>query len=134
MAPKRKPTPAASDDNTAAGSSRSDTQSADSGSDNIRLVMEQPQLLHAEMDEQARTQSELLRRDAQRDHPVAIGTAAHAPVDTPYMLTGEFVPAPQREHTHIGSNSRRFTIDPNFVAMTADWATEFDGDSFFPVV
>jgi hypothetical protein len=72
------------------------------------------------MDEQARTQSGLLRRDALRDHPVAIGTAATPHVDTPYMLAREYVPAPQREQTHRGSKSRRFTIDPDFVAMTAD--------------
>jgi hypothetical protein len=46
------------------------------------------------------------------------------------MLTGGFAPAHQREHTHSGSNSRRFTIDLDFVAMTADWATDLDGDSF----
>jgi hypothetical protein len=46
------------------------------------------------------------------------------------MLTGEFMHAPQREQTHSGSTSRRFTIDSDFVAMTADWATDFDGDYF----
>jgi hypothetical protein len=130
MAPKGNMASAASSDNTAAYSSRSDTQSADSASDNIRLVMEHLQALHTRMDEQARTQSELLHRDALRDHPIAIGTAATPHVDTPYMLTGEFVRATQRKQTHRGSNKLRFTIDPDFVAMTADWATDFDGDSF----
>jgi hypothetical protein len=66
-----------------------------------------------------------------RDHPVIIGTASTPPIDTPYKLPGEFMPAPHREQTHIGSNNRRFTIDHDFVAITTDWATDFDGDSFF---
>jgi hypothetical protein len=82
------------------------------------------------MDEHARTQSEQLRRDALRDHPVAIGTAATPPVDAPYMLIDEFVPTPPREQTPSGGTSRRFTIGPDFVAMTADKATDIDGDSF----
>jgi hypothetical protein len=122
---------AASADNTAADSIRSDTQSIDPASDIICLIKEHLQSLNTQMDAQARTHSELLRRDALRDYPVAIGTAATPLVDTPYMLTGELVHAPQREHAHIGSNNnRRFTIDHDFVAMTADWATVFDGDSF----
>jgi hypothetical protein len=88
------------------------------------------QSLHTRMDEHARTRSEMLRRDALRDHPVSIGPASTPHVDTPYMLPGEFMHASQREQTNIGSNNRRFTIDPDFVAMTADWATDFDGDSF----
>jgi hypothetical protein len=82
------------------------------------------------MDEHARTQSEQLHRDALRDHPVAIDTAATPHVDAPYMLTSEIVPASQRERTHRGSNSRRFIIDPDFVAMTADLVTDLNGDSF----
>jgi hypothetical protein len=130
MAPKGKTGSATSADNTVADSSRSDTQSVDSASDCIRLVMEQLQSLHTRMDEEARTQSELLRRDALRDHPVAIGTTAPSPIDAPYKLTGKFVLAPQREQTHSSSTNRLFTIDPDFVAMTADWATDFDDDSF----
>jgi hypothetical protein len=99
MAPTAKPGPAASADNTAADSNRSDTQSTDSANDNIPVVVEQLQLLHTRMDKHARDQSEMLRRDTLRDHPVAIGTAAPSPVDAPYRLTCEFVPAPQREHT-----------------------------------
>jgi hypothetical protein len=93
IAPKAKPAPAASADNTAADSSRSDIHSADSASDYIRLVMDQLQLLHTRVDEQARTRSELLHRDALRDHPVNIGTATPSHVDAPYMLIGELVPA-----------------------------------------
>jgi hypothetical protein len=78
----------------------------------------------------ARTQSELLRRDALRDHPVAIGAATNPLVDAPYRLAGEFVHAPPHEPAHSGITSRRHTIDPEFVAMTADCATTFDGDSF----
>jgi hypothetical protein len=130
MAPKGKTASATSADYTAADSSCSDTQSTDSASDNIRLVMEQLQSPHTQMDEHARTLSELLRRDALRDHPVSIGTATPSLVDAPYKLTGDFVYAPQREQRHIGNTSRRYTIDPDFVAMTADSATDFDGDSF----
>jgi hypothetical protein len=103
MAPKGKAGSATSADNTAADSSRSDTKSADSASDNIRLVMEQLQSLHTGMDEHARTQSELLRRDALRDHPIAIGIVATPHLDTPYMLPCEFVSTLQREQTHRGS-------------------------------
>jgi hypothetical protein len=130
MAPKSKPAPAVSADDTVADSSRSDTTSADSASDNIRLVMEQLQLLHARMDDHARTQSELFRRDALRDHPVIISSAADPHVDGPFMHASEFVHAPTHEQSHHGIASRRPTIDPDFVAMTADWATNFDGDSF----
>jgi hypothetical protein len=130
MAPKAKPAPAASADDTAADSSRSDTLFADSASDSIRLVMEHLQLLHARMDNQARTQSEMLCRDALRDHPVAISIATTPHVDASFMLATEIVHAPQHEQTHRGSTSRRHTIDPDFVAMTADWAKNFDGDSF----
>jgi hypothetical protein len=83
------------------------------------------------MDNQARTQSELLRRDALRDHPVAISTAADPPIDGPFRPPSEFVPAPTHEQSQHGSASRRPTIDPDVVAMTADWATNFDGDSFY---
>jgi hypothetical protein len=83
MAPKSKPAPTASADDTIADYSRSATPTADSASDNIRLVMEQLQLLHARKDDEARTQSELLRRDALRDHPAAIITAADPHVDGP---------------------------------------------------
>jgi hypothetical protein len=130
MAPKSKPAPAASADDTAADSSQCDTTSADSASDSIRLVMEQLQLLHARMDDHARTQSELLRRDALRDHPVTIDAGGNPHVDGPYMPARELVPAPTHEETHHGIASRRHTIDPGFVAMTADWATNFDGDSY----
>jgi hypothetical protein len=130
MAAKGKTASAASANNTAADSSRSDTKSANSASDNIRLVMEQLQSLHTRMDEHGRTLSELLRRDALCDHPVAIGIAATSHVDTPYKLTSEFVHAPQREQTHRRSNNHLFIIDPNFVAVTAYWATDFNGDSF----
>jgi hypothetical protein len=92
--------------------------------------MEQLQLLHARMDDQARTQSELLRRDAMRDHPVAIDAGANPHVDDPYLPASDFVPAPTYEQTLHGTASRRHSIDPGFVAMTADWATNFDGDSF----
>jgi hypothetical protein len=92
--------------------------------------MEQLQLLHARMDDHARTQSEILRRDALRDHPVVISTTADPHVDGTFSLASEFVPAPTHEQTHHGSANRRHTIDPDFVAMTADWATNFDGDSF----
>jgi hypothetical protein len=51
MAPKAKPAPAASANDTFADSSHSDIPFADSASDNIRLVMEQLQLLHARMDD-----------------------------------------------------------------------------------
>jgi hypothetical protein len=97
MAPKAKPAPAASADGTAADSSRSDTPSADSANDSICLVMEKLQLIHTRMDDHARTRSELLRRDALRDHPVAISTAATPHVDAPYRLTDDSVHAPQRE-------------------------------------
>jgi hypothetical protein len=130
MAPTGKTAFATSADNTAADSSHLDTQSADSAGDNIRLVMEQLQLLHTRMDEQAHTQSKMVRRDALRDHPVAIDTTAPSRVDAPYMLTGEFAPAPQREQTHSRSTSRKFKTDPDFVAMTEDLATDFDGDYF----
>jgi hypothetical protein len=43
--------------------------------------MEQLKLLHARMDDKARTLLELLRRDALRDHPVAISTTATPHVD-----------------------------------------------------
>jgi hypothetical protein len=46
------------------------------------------------------------------------------------MLNGDFVSVPQREQTSQGGHNRRFTIDPGFVAMTADHATAFDGDFF----
>jgi hypothetical protein len=82
------------------------------------------------MDGQTRTQSEVLRRNALRDHPAAISTAANPPVDAPYIHTGEFVLAPPHEPAHSGRTGRGHTIDPEFVAMTADWATNFDGDSF----
>jgi hypothetical protein len=130
MAPKAKPAPAASADDTAADSNGSDTPSVDSACDNIRMLMEQLQLLHARMDDQARTHSELLRRDALRDHPVAINTAATPPVDASFKLASEFVLAPQHEQTRRGDTNRRHTIDLDFVAMTADWATNIDGDSF----
>jgi hypothetical protein len=131
MAPKSKPAPAASADDTIADSSRDATLSVDSAGDSTRLVMEQLQLLHARMDDHARTQSELLRRDALRDHPVAISTtAANSPVDAPYKPTWEFVLAPPHEPAHSGTTGRRHTIDPEFVAMTADKATHFDGDLF----
>jgi hypothetical protein len=130
MAPKSKPAPAASADDTAAASSHCDPPSANSASDNIRLVMEQLQLLHARMDDQARMQSELLRRDALRDHPVAIDSGANPPVDGPYMPTSAFVPAPIHEQPHFGTASRRHMIDPGFVAMTSDWGNNFDDDSF----
>jgi hypothetical protein len=94
------------------------------------MVMEQLQLLHARMDDQDRTQSELLRRDAMRNHPVAIDAAAPPPVDNQYRAASDYVPAPTYEQSAHGSASRRPTIDPEFVAMTADWATNFDGDSF----
>jgi hypothetical protein len=78
----------------------------DSASDNIRLDMEELQALHTRMDEHARTQSELLRRNALRDHHVAIGTAATPPFDTPYMLTREFVCEQRtKEATTVGSQS-----------------------------
>jgi hypothetical protein len=92
--------------------------------------MEQLQLLHARMDDQARTQSELLRRDALRDHPAAIDSGANPHVDGPYRPIGAFVPAHVHEPTHSSTASRRHTIDPEFVAMTADWGNNFDGDSF----
>jgi hypothetical protein len=92
--------------------------------------MEQLQLLHARMDDQARTQSELLRRDAMRDHPVAIDAGATPHVDNLYMHASDFVPTPTYEQSPHGSASRRPTIDPEVVAMIADWATNFDGDSF----
>jgi hypothetical protein len=130
MAPKSKPAPTASAVDSAADSGTCDTPSVDSAGDSIRLVMEQLQLLHARMDDQARTQSELLRRDAMRDQPVAIDAGATPPVDNRYMPASSFVPAPTFEQSPHGSASRRPTIDPEFVAMTADWATSFDGDSF----
>jgi hypothetical protein len=64
-----------------------------------------------------------------RDHPVAIDAGANPPVDDLYKLTSDFVPAPTYKHSPHGSASRRSTIDPEFVAMTAEWATNFDGDS-----
>jgi hypothetical protein len=82
------------------------------------------------MDDHARTQSELLRRDAMRDHRVAIDAGANPHVDDLYMPASTFVPAPTYEQSPHGNASRRPTIDPEFVAMTADWATNFDGDSF----
>jgi hypothetical protein len=84
------------------------------------------------MDDQARTHSELLRRDEMRDHPVAIDAGANPLVGGMYMRASDFVPAPTYEQSHHGNANRRPTIDPEFVAMTADWATNFDGDSFPP--
>ena len=75
MAPKSKPAPPASAADSAADSGTCDTPSADSAGDSIGLVMEQLQLLHARMDDQDRTQSELLRRDALRNHPAPIDAA-----------------------------------------------------------
>jgi hypothetical protein len=46
------------------------------------------------------------------------------------MPTCAFVPAYVHEPTHSGTASRRHTIDPEFIAMTADWGNNFDGDSF----
>jgi hypothetical protein len=46
------------------------------------------------------------------------------------MHASDFVLAPTYEQSHHGSATRRPTIDPEFVAMTAKWATNFDGDSF----
>jgi hypothetical protein len=82
------------------------------------------------MDDQARTQSEILCRDALFEHPVAIGATANPLVDAPYRPTRDFVPDPPHEPAHSGSTSRRHTIDPGFVALTADSATNFVGDSF----
>jgi hypothetical protein len=51
MAPKGKMASATPADHTAADSSHIDNQYVDSANDNIRLVMEQLQLLHTRMDE-----------------------------------------------------------------------------------
>ena len=118
MAPKSKAAPTASAADSAADSGTCDTPSVDSAGDSIRMVMEQLQLLHARMDDQARTQSELLRRDALRDHPTAIDSGGNQPADGPYRPTGAFVPAPVHDPTHSGILGRRHTIDPEFVAMT----------------
>jgi hypothetical protein len=59
--------------------------------------MEQLQLLHARMDDQDRTESELLRRDAMRDHPVAIDAGTTPHVDNQYMHASSFVHAPTFE-------------------------------------
>jgi hypothetical protein len=96
----------------------------------IRLFREQLHALNTRLDEHAMTKSELVRRDALCDHPVAIHTAATTRVDAPYKLIGYFVHAPQCERIHKRSNGRRLTIDLDFVAQTADKATDFDGDSF----
>ena len=130
MAPKSKPAPTASAADSGVDSGTCDTPLPDSAGDSIRLVMEQLQLLHARMDDQDRTQSELLRRDALRDHPVPIDTAPFQPVPNQYRPASAPVPTPVHEHPLHSSASRRPTIDPEFVAMTADWATNFDGDSF----
>jgi hypothetical protein len=130
MAPKSKPAPTASAADSAADSGTCDTPLADSAGDNIRLVMEQLQLLHARMDDQDRTQSELLRRDALRDHPAPIDTAPPQPVANQYRPARDPVPAPVLEYPPNSSASRMPTIDPEFVAMTAYWANNFDGDSF----
>ena len=130
MAPKSKPAPTGSAVDSAADSGTCDTPSADSAGDSIRLVMEQLQLLHARLDDQDRTQSELLRRDALRNHPAPIDAAPPPPVANQYRPTSASVPAPMFEHSLHKNASRRPTINPEFVAMTADWATNFDGDSF----
>jgi hypothetical protein len=118
---KGKPGSAASTDNIADAPGRSEIQSAYSPRENIRLVMEQLQALHTRMDEHAKTQSELLRQNALRDHPVAIhNNASTTLVDTPDKLTWDFVHPPQRKQTPQGGNRRRLTIDPYFVAQTAD--------------
>jgi hypothetical protein len=45
------------------------------------------------------------------------------------MSIGAFLLAPLREPIPHGNSSRRFTtIDPDFVAQTAEYATAFDGD------
>jgi hypothetical protein len=51
-------------------------------------------------------------------------------VDDLYRHASTFVPAPTYEQSPHGSASRRPTIDPKIVAMTANWATNIDGDSF----
>jgi hypothetical protein len=81
--------------------------------------MEHLQSLHTRMNEQTRTQSELVRRDALRDHPVAIGTATTPPVDAPYMLASEFVPASQRGEIRI---AERCATQPPSVGHLSDVA------------
>jgi hypothetical protein len=110
MAPKGKPGSAQSADNTADAPG---IQSADSACDTIRSVM----------DEHAMTLPE------RHNYLVAIHTASTTPVvDAPYMLNTDFVPVPPREETHQGGDIRRFIIDNDFVAQTADQATAFNGD------
>ena len=111
MAPKSKPAPTASAADSAADSGTCDTPSADSAGDIIRLVMEQLQLLHARMDDQDRTQSELLRRDALRNHPAPIDAAPPPLVANEYRPTNDAVHAPTLESSLHDSASRRPTID-----------------------
>jgi hypothetical protein len=84
------------------------------------------------MNKHAKTRSELVRRIALSDHPVALHTSpATTSIDAPYMSIGAFLLAPLREPIPHGNNNRRFTtIDPDFVAQTADHAIAFEGDSF----
>jgi hypothetical protein len=87
-------------DTTADAPGRNDNQSADHACDNIRMVMKHLHAVHTRMDKHAKTQSELLRRDALRDHPVTIHAASTtALVPAPYRNTREFLSTPQREQT-----------------------------------
>jgi hypothetical protein len=56
--------------------------------------------MHTRMDEQAKTRSKLLRKDALRDHPVVIHIDLTATsIAAPYMNIEDFFHGPRREHT-----------------------------------
>jgi hypothetical protein len=75
--------------------------------------MEQLQALHTRLDERAKALSELLRRDALRDHPAAITTdSAATHVAANYMSTCDYPPPCPRAVPAHGRPRQRFTIDP----------------------
>jgi hypothetical protein len=97
--------------------------------DNIRVVMEQLHAMHTRQDEKARTQSEVLRRDALHDHHADVTTTAtHEAAN--YGSTGASLPLPPRPVPAHSGSSQPSTIDNAFVAQTVYRTADFDGDTF----